>query len=232
MKPARIEGDVGDRMVLAGLDRQLPARVVGEAAVMVDADRPDFGCIADRIVDAAASAAIAQTRRSRWVKPQLPGSWLSKAASSMSITAPSSAIAARPCAGRPATPWSNVSIRVPSAPMRWIRPVSRSEAKNWRLGLVEGDVADAGSAVAVDRRKQRNGAADAVDLPDGAGTAAIALGELPVHEGGAGRAAPLPLGSAVGVLVRRDDPDSVQRGRRRIEVRHAVETPPLRTPSS
>ena len=51
---ARIEGDVGDRIVLVGLDRQLPARIVGEAAVVVDADRPDFGFIADRIVDAAA----------------------------------------------------------------------------------------------------------------------------------------------------------------------------------
>ena len=87
--------------------------------------------------------------------------------------------------------------------------------------LVEADVADAGAAVAVDVGKQRHGAGQAVDLPDRAGTAAILLAELAFHEGGAGLAAALALRPAVGVGVGRDDADAVQRGRRRIEVRHA-----------
>ena len=53
------------------------------------------------------------------------------------------------------------------------------------------------------------------------GTAAIALGELALHEGGAGLAAPLPLGTAVAVFVRRDDAEAVQRGCPGIEVGHA-----------
>ena len=87
--------------------------------------------------------------------------------------------------------------------------------------LVEGDVADAGAAIGVDRGKQRNGAGDAVDLPDGAGAAAIALGELPIHEGGAGLAEALPLGAAVGVFVGRHDAQPVQRGRAGVEIGHA-----------
>ena len=53
------------------------------------------------------------------------------------------------------------------------------------------------------------------------GRAAVLLGELAFHEGGAGLAAAFALGPAVCVGVGRDDADAVQRGRARIEVGHA-----------
>ena len=87
--------------------------------------------------------------------------------------------------------------------------------------LVEADVAEARAAVALDGGKQRHGAGDAVDLPDRAWRAAVLLGELAFHEGRAGLAAAFAFGAAIVVGVGRDDADAVQRGRRRIEVRHA-----------
>ena len=70
---------------------------------------------------------------------------------------------------------------------------------------VEGEIADAGTAVGVDVGEFGDLAGDAVDLPDGARPATILSAELAVHEGGAGLAAALPLRPAVAVGVRRDD---------------------------
>ena len=131
----------------------------------------------------------------------------------MSITAPSSATAARPRAGRPVTPWSK---RVDHG-ARGVDAVDQAGVEvggeELAVRLVEADVADAGTAVAFDGGEQATRAGQAVDLPDRAGRAAILLGELAFHEGGAGLAAAFALRPAVIVGVRRDDADAVQRGR-------------------
>ena len=89
------------------------------------------------------------------------------------------------------------------------------------MRLVEADVADAGTAVAFDGGEQADRAGQAIDLPDRAGRAAILLGELAGHEGGAGLAAALTLRPAVIVGVRSDDADAVQRCRARVEIWYA-----------
>ena len=49
---------------------------------------------------------------------KVDGSSLSNAGSATSIVAPSSSTASRSCSGRPSTPWSNVSMIVPSSARR------------------------------------------------------------------------------------------------------------------
>ena len=94
--------------------------------------------------------------------------------------------------------------------------------KELAVGLVEGEIADAGAAVGIDPCELADRSGHAVDFPDRARAAAILFSELACHEGCFSTSSPLALRTSVSVLVRRHDADAMQRGRRGVEVRNAT----------
>src|SRR5690606_23357766 len=75
---------------------------------------------------------------------------------------------------------------------------------------IEGDITDAGPAVAFDVGEFRDRTGSAVNLPDRSGSAAILGPELALHESRARHAAALPLRLAITVRIRGDDADTMQ----------------------
>ena len=105
--------------------------------------------------------------------------------------------------------------------MRWIRPVSRSEAKNWRVALSKVTSPMPGPLLASIVANSETAPETPSIFQMAPGLPPLFSANWPVHEGGAGLAVALPLGAAVAVFVGRHDAQAVQRRRARVEVRHA-----------
>ena len=112
-----VEGDVGDREAARrAADLELAARVGGERSVQLDADRPDFGSVGDRVIEAAALHGHSPDHALRARQPprirvrRIEGDGLD-----VHPLRRRREFAESPAAVRPASPWSNVSIGVPSS---------------------------------------------------------------------------------------------------------------------
>ena len=174
-----VEHDVGDDVVVGRvLDVEFDTRVVGKAAVGVEADGPDLHRLGDRVVDAAvldgdgehAAARIGEAPRGRLLDVELRP---------LDAHAPCGVVGDRLQPGLGAAGRAVIEAAADAAvdPQAMDEPELEIGDEQLLGRRVVGNVAEAGAgvvlAVEFEIGEQRYGAGDAVDLPHRAGPAAF-----------------------------------------------------------
>src|SRR5262249_10248231 len=154
---------VSDRVGLVGLDRQLPPRIAGEAAVAVQPYRPDLGMRSYGIVDPPVVGSDGPD--AALVLGEAPGARILRVEGGV-LDVHRLAISGE---RREAMRRAAGEAVIERVDQRAVRADAVDEAavevggEELAAALVKGDVADAGAAVR-DGRKQRHRARGAVDL--------------------------------------------------------------------